>query len=178
MDQQDSTEKSLQDTTEKQTETAMFAAGCFWGVEARFKKIRGVLDTEVGYSGGHVESPGYKQVCTDTTGHAEVVRIVFDPDLVSYDQLLHVFWRMHDFRQVNRQGPDIGTQYRSAIFYYSEKQKQIAEASKAEIEKYPKYKGKVATLIEPAKSFYPAEDYHQDYVAKTGRACHFQNGLP
>ena len=155
------------------TEKAVFAAGCFWGVESAFRKVDGVVDTQVGYTGGKTADPTYKEVCTDTTGHAEAIEITFDPAKVSYAKLLDLFWRMHDPTQVNRQGPDTGTQYRSAIFYYSPEQKAAAEASKAALDKSGKYKKPIATQILPAGPFYRAEEYHQRYFEKNGGpACH------
>lgn len=155
------------------TEKAVFAAGCFWGVESAFRQVAGVIDTQVGYTGGKTADPTYKEVCTDTTGHAEAIEITFDPSKVSYAKLLDLFWRMHDPTQVNRQGPDTGTQYRSAIFYYSPEQKAAAESSKAALEKSGKYKKPIATQILPAGPFYRAEEYHQRYFEKNGGpACH------
>jgi len=150
------------------SETAMFAAGCFWGVEHAFRQVDGVLDTEVGYAGGTVENPTYEQVCTDTTGHAEVVRLTFDPATVSYDRLLDVFFGNHDPTQRDRQGPDVGRQYRSAVFTFDESQKRAAEAKIAALRK-----GKnVATEVEPAGAYYRAEEYHQRYIEKNGAgAC-------
>ena len=155
-------------------ETATFAAGCFWGVEAAFRKVKGVKKTTVGYEGGKTKSPSYEQVCTDKTGHAEVVQVEFDEKKLSYEQLLDIFWSCHDPTTINRQGPDLGTQYRSAIFYHSKKQKELAEKSKQALEKIKKYKSKIVTLIIPAQEFYKAEDYHQQYLEKRGLAvCHF-----
>lgn len=152
-------------------EKATFAAGCFWGVEAEFRQIKGVKSTQVGYSGGEMPDPTYEGVCTDTTGHAESVEITFDPDKLSYEKLLDVFWNSHDPTQVNRQGPDVGTQYRSVIFYHNEKQKKAAEKSKQQLQE--KTKGKIATEIIPAQPFYLAEEYHQQYLQKRGLAtCH------
>lgn len=153
------------------TEFAMFGAGCFWGVEAAFRKVPGVLDAESGYSGGHVQNPSYKQVCTDRTGHAEVVRVRFDPARVSYGKLLQVFWEIHDPTTPNRQGPDVGSQYRSAIYTYSKEQQQEAEASKQEAQKHQKRP--IVTEIRPASQFYRAEEYHQRYFEKNGfTGCH------
>ncbi len=154
-------------------EKATFAAGCFWGVEAAFRRVKGVEATSVGYTGGHEEQPTYKQVCSGTTGHAEAVEVVYDPEKVSYEDLLDVFWKNHDPTQVNRQGPDIGDQYRSAIFYHDEAQQKAAEESKAAIEESGKHSKPIATQIEPAKTFWRAEDYHQQYLEKRGLAsCH------
>jgi peptide-methionine (S)-S-oxide reductase len=155
------------------TEKATFGAGCFWGVEATFRELDGVVDAVVGYEGGRTENPTYRDVCTDRTGHAEVVQVEYDPRKVSYDQLLDVFWKAHDPTQVNRQGVDIGTQYRSVIFFHSPEQEQAARSSKANLEKSGKFPRAIATQIEPAGPFYPAEDYHQQYLAKRGlRHCH------
>ena len=163
------TEKSI----EEKTETATFAAGCFWGVESIFRQLDGVIETTVGYTGGHTKNPTYKQVCTDTTGHAEAVEVKFDPSVISYEQLLDYFWRLHDPTTVNRQGPDYGSQYRSAIFYHSEEQRIAAEKSKEAFDKSGVFKKKAVTQIVPAKTFYPAEDYHQNYFEKNNiPACH------
>ena len=147
-------------------EKATFAAGCFWGVQATFDKSEGVEKTTVGYIGGQTKNPTYEQVCTDKTGHAEAVEIIFDPEKITYEQLLETFWMAHDPAQKNRQGPDIGTQYRSAIFYHNEEQRQIAERSKEQKEK--DLGVKVQTEITPAAEFYPAEEYHQKYLEKQG----------
>lgn len=156
------------------TETATFGAGCFWGIEAAFRNIPGVLDATAGYSGGHMENPTYKDVCTDETGHAEVVQVTFDPSKLSYEQLLDAFWKMHDPTQVNRQGPDFGSQYRSAIFFHSPEQKAAAEKSKAVLQASGKFRKPIATEITPAGPFYRAEEYHQRYLEKRGAAsCHF-----
>ena len=149
--------------------TAIFAAGCFWHVEHRFRNVGGVIDVESGYTGGHVENPTYKQVCGGDTGHAEAVRVEYDPERISYDSLIEVFWRAHDPTQVNRQGPDIGTQYRSAIFYLDEDQRQAAEAAREAATE--RYKEPIATEITPAGTFYRAEDYHQRYFEKHGAVC-------
>jgi peptide-methionine (S)-S-oxide reductase len=149
-------------------ETAAFGAGCFWQVEVEFRNTPGVLDAVVGYMGGELENPTYEQVCTDRTGHAEVVEVKFDPDEVSYDELLEVFWRLHDPTQLNRQGPDIGTQYRSAIFVYSDEQRQAAEASKERAQ--ASFDKPIMTTIEPASAFWRAEEYHQRYLEKRGLA--------
>ncbi|MCB2231662.1 peptide-methionine (S)-S-oxide reductase MsrA [bacterium] len=149
-------------------EKAMFGAGCFWGVEAAFRQIEGVTATAVGYAGGSTEHPSYKDVCSGATGHAEVVQVTYDPSRVSYDKLLEVFWNEHDPTQVNRQGPDIGDQYRTVIFYENQAQKTAAEMSKKELAESGKYKRPIATSIEPAPTFYMAEDYHQQYLEKRG----------
>jgi peptide-methionine (S)-S-oxide reductase len=155
------------------TEKATFGAGCFWGVEEEFRKVPGVLDAAVGYSGGSLENPTYRDVCTDRTGHAEVVEVDFDPAAVSYDRLLDVFWNAHDPTQVNRQGPDVGTQYRSVIFVHSPEQEAAAKASRDRLEKSGRFRRPIATQIEPAARFWRAEDYHQQYLAKRGLgSCH------
>ncbi len=155
-------------------EVATFGAGCFWGVEAAFRQVPGVVDTRVGFEGGTVPNPTYRHVCTNTTGHAEVVQVTFDPSRVSYDQLLEVFWDIHDPTQLNRQGPDVGTQYRSVIFYHTPEQEKAARASLARLAASGRYKGPIVTAIEPASQFYEAEEYHQRYFEKQGIAptCH------
>ena len=154
---------------------ATFAAGCFWGVEATFRQLPGVTSTRVGYIGGHFDNPTYKDVCTDGTGHAEAVKVDFDPAKISYDKLLEVFWDNHDPTQLNRQGPDWGTQYRSAIFFHSAEQEAAAKASKDALEKSRRYSKPIATQIVPATTFYEAEDYHQQYLEKRGLAtCHIK----
>lgn len=150
------------------TEKATFGGGCFWGVEEHFRTMPGVLKTQVGFMGGHSENPTYKEVCTDKTGHAEVVHLVFDPDKISYQTLLDEFFKVHNPTQLNRQGPDSGTQYRSVIFYYSEDQKSLAVNMIETLEKSGKYRQKIVTVAEPASSFYPAEEYHQKYLYKRG----------
>ena len=150
--------------------TATFAAGCFWGVEAAFRQVPGVTATRVGYTGGTTTDPTYKQVCTDRTGHAEAVEVSYDPARVSYDDLLRVFWEIHDPTQRNRQGPDIGTQYRSAIFYHDPEQEAAARASKERLERSGVYKRPIVTEIVPAQTFYQAEAYHQQYLEKRGLA--------
>lgn len=145
---------------------ATFAAGCFWGVEEDFRKTKGVQDATVGYIGGSIKFPTYEQVCTDTTGHAEAVQVEYDPAVVSYDRLLEVFWESHDPTTLNRQGPDVGTQYRSEIFTHSPEQAAAAEASKARLAKSGRVKRPVVTEITPATDFYRAEEYHQRYVEK------------
>lgn len=152
---------------------ATFAAGCFWGVEATFRQIPGVSATRVGYTGGEMKNPTYKDVCTDRTGHAEAVEVDYDADKVSYDDLLNVFWENHDPTQLNRQGPDFGKQYRSAIFYHTPEQEQAARASKQAIEESNRFSRPIVTQIVPAATFYEAEDYHQQYLEKRGLAhCH------
>jgi methionine-S-sulfoxide reductase len=153
-------------------DTAIFAAGCFWGVQYYFDEVPGVLETTVGYIGGHADRPTYEQVCTHKTGHAEAVKIVFNPDKVSYKTLLMQFFRMHDPTQLNRQGPDIGDNYRSAIFYQNEDQKRQAEKVIEELNE-SQFNGKIVTTLEPASKFWLAEDYHQKYTEKTGHGmCH------
>lgn len=151
--------------------TAIFAAGCFWHVEHAFRQIEGVQAVESGYIGGHVENPTYKQVCSGETGHAEAVRVEFDPERTSYDELLGVFWECHDPTQVNRQGPDIGSQYRSAIFVLDEAQREAAERSRNEQDWSGRHKGRIATEITPAGPFHRAEEYHQHYFEKNGIVC-------
>ena len=154
-------------------EKATFGAGCFWGVEAAFRQVPGVIDAVVGYSGGTMENPTYRDVCTDTTGHAEVVQVTYDPAKLSYDQLLDVFWKLHDPTQVNRQGPDFGKQYRSAIFFHTPEQEKTARAAKERLGKSGRFSRPIATEITPAGPFYKAEDYHQRYLEKRGIAsCH------
>lgn len=155
------------------TEKATFGAGCFWGVEATFHQINGVKEAFSGYEGGHTENPTYKEVCTDLTGHAEVVEVEFDPSIVSYDQLLDVFWKVHDPTQLNRQGPDFGTQYRSVIFFHTPEQEQTARTSIKALEQSGKFKKPIATQVAPAQTFTKAEDYHQRYLEKRGlQHCH------
>lgn len=154
---------------------ATFAAGCFWGVEATFRQLPGVLSTRVGYIGGQTENPTYKEVCTDTTGHAEAVEIEYDPQQLSYDKLLNVFWENHDPTQLNRQGPDFGKQYRTAIFFHSPEQEAAAKASKEALQNSHRFSKPIVTQIVPAVEFYPAEDYHQQYLEKRGLAtCHIK----
>ena len=147
---------------------ATFAAGCFWGVEAKLRMIDGVLDAEVGYTGGNVENPTYCMVCSKKTGHAEAVQLTYDADQVSYETLVRAFFKMHNPTSVNRQGWDIGSQYRSGIFYHNNEQKTIAENVKGELEKSGNYRKSIATEIVPAEEFYRAEEYHQQYYAKQG----------
>jgi peptide-methionine (S)-S-oxide reductase len=150
------------------TKKATFGAGCFWGVEAAFRQLDGVTQTRVGYAGGQLEDPTYEDVCSHTTGHAEVVEVSYDDDAISYDQLLDVFWRKHDPTQLNRQGWDIGDQYRSVIFVHDEEQRAAAERSKQN--EQASYRKPIVTQIEPAPTFYEAEDYHQQYLEKRGRS--------
>jgi peptide methionine sulfoxide reductase msrA/msrB len=157
---------SQEKQTSKTAERATFAAGCFWGVEDKFLKIQGVLSTRVGYSGGSAKNPTYKLVCSDTTGHAEAVEIVFDPAVVSYNELLERFFEFHDPTQVNRQGPDVGSQYRSVIFYHSQEQKKAALEMVEKLTRENKFSRPIATQVVPAAEFYPAEDYHQKYYQK------------
>ena len=157
------------------TELATLATGCFWCSEAIFARLKGVKSVIPGYSGGKVENPSYEQVCTGRTGHAEAVQIEFDPDAISYEKLLDVFWNTHDPTTLNRQGYDVGTQYRSAIFYHDQRQKEIAEKSKKEIENKGVYKDPIVTEITPFKKFYAAEDYHKKYYEQHQNAvyCRF-----
>ena len=158
------------------TQHAAVAAGCFWGVEEEFRKEKGVVATSVGYSGGHTENPTYEQVCEGDTGHAEAVLIEFDPTVVSYDALLSLFWNLHDPTTLNRQGPDVGEQYRSVIFYFDEKQKAAAIASRDQLQASGELRGKIVTEIIPAATYWAAEEYHQQYVEKGGRAaCHIRH---
>jgi peptide-methionine (S)-S-oxide reductase len=154
---------------------ATFAAGCFWGVEANFRQIDGVSATRVGYTGGDLKNPTYKDVCSDRTGHAEAVEVEYDSAKVKYEDLLQVFWENHDPTQLNRQGPDFGSQYRSAIFYHSREQEQAARVSKERLEKSGRFTRPIVTQIVPAMTFYEAEDYHQQYLEKRGLAtCHIK----
>jgi peptide-methionine (S)-S-oxide reductase len=156
-----------------ETQQATFGAGCFWGVEVAFRQIEGVVATAVGYEGGSYQNPSYQDVCTGHTGHAEVVEITYDPARVPYDDLLNVFWTHHDPTTLNRQGPDRGTQYRSAIFYHDESQRIAAEASKERWNRSGRFRGPIVTEITPASTFYRAEEYHQRYLEKHGLAsCH------
>jgi peptide-methionine (S)-S-oxide reductase len=152
---------------------ATFAAGCFWGVEVAFQGLKGIVETKVGFMGGSTRAPSYRQVCTDRTGHAEVVHITYDDSLIGYRELLDVFWSIHDPTQRDRQGPDVGTQYRSAIFFHDDEQRKEAEMSKASMEGSDRYSGPIVTAIEGAGTFWPAEEYHQKYLQKKGLAsCH------
>jgi peptide-methionine (S)-S-oxide reductase len=152
------------------TKKATFGAGCFWGVEAAFRGVEGVTDAAVGYEGGTLENPTYRAVCTDRTGHAEVVQVEYDPAKVSYEQLLDVFWRIHNPTTLNRQGPDVGTQYRSVIFYHDDEQRVAALASKETLQASGRFPRPIVTEVVPASTFYRAEDYHQRYLEKRGQA--------
>lgn len=155
-------------------EKATFAAGCFWGVEADFAALPGVISTIVGYTGGKTENPTYEDVCRKDTGHAEAVEITYDPEKISYEDLLNAFWQMHDPTTLNRQGPDVGSQYRSAVFFHSPQQETLAKAVKEKLEQSGRFPRPVVTEITPATTFYKAEEYHQHYLAKRGQAsCHF-----
>ncbi|MEE8559191.1 MAG: peptide-methionine (S)-S-oxide reductase MsrA [Alphaproteobacteria bacterium] len=151
-------------------EKATFAAGCFWGVEAAFRKVEGVTSTQVGYAGGSREDPTYEEVCTGETGHAEVLQVEYDPSQVSYDELLAVFWEIHDPTTLNRQGPDVGAQYRSAIFFHDAEQEAAARASKEKLQKSGGFGREIVTEITPASTFHRAEEYHQQYLEKRRRA--------
>jgi peptide-methionine (S)-S-oxide reductase len=151
-------------------EKATFGAGCFWGVEETFRQLPGVVETAVGYEGGALLNPTYRDVCTDRTGHAEVVQVEYDPERISYDELLNVFWENHNPTTLNRQGPDSGTQYRSVIFYHTPEQAATAQASKEQLQTSGRYKRPVVTQIVEAQPFYRAEEYHQKYLAKRGQS--------
>jgi peptide-methionine (S)-S-oxide reductase len=155
--------QGMEQKKEDNVATATFGAGCFWCVEAVFQRMNGVLTVQSGYSGGFVKNPSYKEVCAGTTGHAEVIQITYEPSLVTYDELLEVFWKTHDPTTLNRQGNDFGTQYRSAIYFHTEEQKQLAEKYKVEINNSGAYPNPIVTEITAFKDFYPAEDYHQNY---------------
>lgn len=166
--------KGYPKTTSK-TETAAFAAGCFWGVEQEFRKTPGVLATAVGFMGGHTQKPTYREVCEENTGHAETVEVEFDPAVVSYDKLLELFWSLHDPTTLNRQGPDVGDQYRSVVFFFSPTQKAAALASRDRLQASGEFSSPIVTEIVPAATFTKAEEYHQQYVEKGGRAaCHIR----
>jgi peptide-methionine (S)-S-oxide reductase len=153
--------------------TATFGAGCFWGVEETFRTTKGVTETAVGYMGGHTERPSYEAVCTDRTCHAEDVQVQFDPSQISYEQLLEIFWKIHDPTTLNRQGPDVGTQYRSAVFYHDEAQQAAAAAVKERLQASGKFRRPIVTEIAPAMTFWPAEEYHQKYIQRRGgSSCH------
>ena len=154
-------------------EKATFGAGCFWGVESAFRQVPGVVDVVVGYSGGHTPNPTYKEVCSDTTGHAEVAQVEYDPGRVSYDDLLETFWSIHNPTTRNRQGPDVGSQYRSAIFFHTPEQEAAARASMSALESSRRFSRPIVTQVEAATQFYPAEEYHQQYLEKRGLStCH------
>jgi len=154
-------------------EHAIFGAGCFWGVEAEFRKLKGVLNTSVGYSGGNTKNPTYQDVCSHSTGHAEVVKVEFDPEKISYEELLDTFWLIHNPTTLNRQGPDVGSQYRSVIFYANEDQKKLALSKLEKLENINAFKDPIVTEIEPLGDYYMAEKYHQQYFEKRGLAsCH------
>jgi methionine-S-sulfoxide reductase len=150
------------------TEIATFAAGCFWSVEAKFRRVPGVISTRVGYTGGDMSSPSYKMVCTGITGHAEAIEVTFDPDVISYDALLDFFWQIHNPTTLNQQGPDFGTQYRSAVFYHNAEQENQAKAKMNQLNEQGVFQNKIVTEITPASEFYPAEEYHQCYLEKQG----------
>jgi peptide-methionine (S)-S-oxide reductase len=172
-EQKTATEMANEGIKTEACKEATFAAGCFWGVEAAFGQVKGVVSTAVGYTGGHFENPTYRDVCSHSTGHAEAVQVIYDPKQVSYEQLLEVFWNIHNPTTPNRQGPDVGSQYRSAIFYHSESQRKAAEASKESLENSRRFRRPIVTQITPASVFYRAEEYHQRYLEKQGRAsCH------
>jgi peptide-methionine (S)-S-oxide reductase len=157
-----------------QLKKAIFGAGCFWGIEAAFRELEGVVSTVVGYAGGHFENPTYQDVCSGRTGHAEVVEVIYNPEIISYHELLDLFWNIHDPTTLNRQGPDLGEQYRSIIFYNDHEQEKIARESKKGLQLSGRYKHDIVTQIEPAPIFWKAEEYHQQYLEKTGqRSCRF-----
>lgn len=160
---QDKSEAALPDQGAAKVDTATFAEGCFWCTEAFFQQLKGVKKVVSGYSGGHVPDPSYEEVCTGTTGHAEASEIIYDPSVISYDQLLEAFWESHDPTTLNRQGNDVGTQYRSVVFYHNENQKEKAEAYKKKLNASGAFDAPIVTAIEPLRNFYPAENYHQDY---------------
>ncbi len=162
------------DQGDKNMEKATFAAGCFWGVQLDFDKLEGVTSTTVGYIGGHTENPTYEQVCNGDTGHAEAVELAYDPEIVSFDQLLDIFWEFHDPTTLNRRGPDCGSQYRSAIFYHSEEQRNMAEKSRDACDATDLWQNPIVTEITKSSTFWPAEDYHQKYLSKRGItiSCH------
>ena len=152
------------------TSKACFAAGCFWGVEAAFRRTPGVTNTRVGYTGGHLDNPTYRQVCSDTTGHAEAVEVEFDPEQIAYRDLVELFWKIHDPTTPNRQGPDVGSQYRSAVYYHDQQQREEAEASRDAAAQSGRFSRPIVTEITAASTFYPAEEYHQQYLEKRGQA--------
>jgi peptide-methionine (S)-S-oxide reductase len=163
----------MTDTTPTTLEIATFGAGCFWGIEETFANVPGVKSTAVGYSGGTLENPSYRQVCSGKTGHAEVVEVTYDPSEISYEDVLRVFWENHNPTTLNRQGPDVGAQYRSAIFFHNPEQEALARKSKEDLDRSGKFRKPIVTEITPASTFYRAEDYHQRYLEKRGMgACH------
>ena len=162
----------MQDKENSKLETATFGAGCFWDVEDTYMDVEGVKETTVGFMGGHVESPTYENVCTDKTGHAEVTQVKYDPDEVSYEDLLKVFWGNHDPTTIDRQGPDVGSQYRSVIFFHTPEQEKLARESKKKMDKSNKFNEHIVTEISQAEEFYKAEEYHQKYVQKQGLSKH------
>lgn len=168
-DTTDNTEHTPVHHRSDELETATFAAGCFWGVEATFRQLNGVTATAVGYTGGQMDEPTYKDVCSDKTGHAEAVRVYYDPDEITYEKLLDTFFENHNPTLVNRQGPDVGTQYRSAVFYHNDGQREVAEAAKKALDESGKFTRPVVTEINPAATFYKAEEYHQQYLEKRGK---------
>lgn len=171
--EQTSVPVQVERTGGKTVQTATFGAGCFWGVEGAFRQVKGVTSTAVGYAGGHLQTPTYQDVCSGRTGHAEVLQVEYDPALVTYEQLLAVFWKCHDPTQLNRQGPDVGEQYRSAILYHSPEQEAAAKASRQQLMASGNHRRPVVTRIEPAGTFWRAEEYHQQYLAKRGVGnCH------
>ena len=159
-----------EDEPGRKTRKATFAAGCFWGVEAAFRDIEGVVSTSVGYTGGITKDPTYEEVCADRTGHAEAVEVVYDPEIVTYEELLDLFWSIHDPTTKDRQGPDFGSQYRSAVFYHDKEQESAARAGKERLQRSGLYRGEIVTEIVPASEFYRAEEYHQRYFEKHGRS--------
>lgn len=164
----------MQDTNMTGMDTITLGAGCFWCVEAVFTELKGVKSVTSGYMGGHVKNPSYREVCNGTTGHAEVAQLIFDPAEISYDEILEVFWQTHDPTTLNRQGADVGTQYRSGIYYYSDEQRRIAEAYRQKLDASGAFRAPIVTEIMPATTFYPAEDYHQDYYALNGEQGYCQ----
>lgn len=158
----------MQESLASDSQIATFAAGCFWGIEEAFRNVKGVQETMVGYTGGVFPNPTYEDVCSDKTGHAEAVQVTFDPSVVSYKELLRIFWDIHDPTTFNRQGPDAGSQYRSSIFYHTPEQASLAKTSKGELEKSGKFNNPIVTEIVPASTFWKAEEYHQKYLAKRG----------
>ena len=168
------TSDSKSATANSQLDTATFGAGCFWCVEAQFQMLDGVIKVESGFSGGHVKNPSYKEVCTGNTGHAEVCQVIFDPQKISYEEMLYAFWQTHDPTQLNRQGNDVGTQYRSVIFYHNEKQKQLADQYKKKLNDEKVYDAPIVTEISPFAAFYRAEDYHKDYYSLNGNEPYCQ----